>query len=1032
VALLRLTRPRLTSLTSFIALATLSAVPPVRAALPSLADSFRLGSGGGVLCQVQVRAKDAAVSGIFDRAWAIVCRDAAQPVGSLYALRGADAESRLAQLRVAKADCVSDGGGSVEIEGVGATALRQCRLKTDAVGYQVFTARKGRVLYVAEGLEGYSSALTLGLQTVIADRIVPGKVTVATAGVTDPAAFARVQAGTLDPDQALAEGYRRNNSGDYAEAAEFFDTLQARMSGERNGKDKLGEYLVNRALQKSNLGAFEEADALFAEAAREPPSDRVQTRLQRNFRALHQLNQQNYDAAIAELDRPVVAIETAALTLPGSAIEIGNQVAAEINSGLPAAERLGGTESTALTPDERAEILDAQALQIRGTLLRLKGDATGAQGLLDRAMVKAVAVRDGRVLSITRLRAQILAEGGLALEDAGNIAGGEAKMRESLALLATRYPQTSAMNGARARLAAYLARHGQAAAAMTEFKQVVQSAAETRTTVTGLGNLLAPYFRLLTEQMTANPALADEFFLATQTLVRPGVADTQAILARELSEGTGEGSRLFRQARTLDRDIERARIEIANLIALPQQSGEAKAAIAARTADLGEYQAQQTATQALLAAYPQYRALTPSALTLGELRAALKPGEAYFKLLAVGRDVYGLYLGAGAAKAWNVPLTPEGLDAAVSSLRDTIVIDEGGQLNTYPFDMAGSHALFTALLGPVQGELASVAHLIFEPDGAMLKLPLNLLVTDQASVDRYAARTAAPDSDQFDFSDTAWLGRKTAISTSVAARAFRDARSSRPSLGKAQYLGLGQNAPVSNAVWSASTRGSSGTEAIGCSWPAAEWDKPVSAAELRAAGSVVGAGQSAIVTGGDFTDTGVMSRGDLANYRILHFATHGLVTAPRPECPARPALLTSFGGAGSDGLLSFREIYDLKIDADLVILSACDTAGKASVAATREAGVSTGGGNALDGLVRAFIGAGGRSVLASHWPAPDDYQATQRLIGGLFAERGAASVGEALRDAQVKLMDDAQTSHPYYWAGFAIVGDGSQALLSAR
>jgi len=71
-------------------------------------------------------------------------------------------------------------------------------------------------------------------------------------------------------------------------------------------------------------------------------------------------------------------------------------------------------------------------------------------------------------------------------------------------------------------------------------------------------------------------------------------------------------------------------------------------------------------------------------------------------------------------------------------------------------------------------------------------------------------------------------------------------------------------------------------------------------------------------------------------------------------------------------------------------------------------------------------------VLASHWPAPDDYNATQRLIGGLFAERGAASVGDALRDAQVKLMDDPQTSHPYYWAGFAIVGDGSQALLSAR
>src|SRR3546814_5994374 len=100
----------------------------------------------------------------------------------------------------------------------------------------------------------------------------------------------------------------------------------------------------------------------------------------------------------------------------------------------------------------------------------------------------------------------------------------------------------------------------------------------------------------------------------------------------------------------------------------------------------------------------------------------------------------------------------------------------------------------------------------------------------------------------------------------------------------------------------------------------------------------------------------------------MHFATHGLVTAPRPDCPARPALMTSFGEGESDGLLTFREIYDLRIDADLVILSTCDTAGKATVATTREAGVTTGGDYALDGLVRAFVGAGGRSVIASHWP----------------------------------------------------------------
>jgi len=151
------------------------------------------------------------------------------------------------------------------------------------------------------------------------------------------------------------------------------------------------------------------------------------------------------------------------------------------------------------------------------------------------------------------------------------------------------------------------------------------------------------------------------------------------------------------------------------------------------------------------------------------------------------------------------------------------------------------------------------------------------------------------------------------------------------------------------------------------------------------------------------------------------------VTAPQPECPPRPALLTSFGDEQSDGLLSFAEIFDLKIDADLVILSACDTAGEATLGATREAGVS-GGGFALDGLVRAFVGAGGRTVVASHWPVPDDYDATNRLIDGFFSVVAGTSLAEAMRQSQGQLMDQSETSHPFYWSAFAIVGDGGAQL----
>ena len=165
-------------------------------------------------------------------------------------------------------------------------------------------------------------------------------------------------------------------------------------------------------------------------------------------------------------------------------------------------------------------------------------------------------------------------------------------------------------------------------------------------------------------------------------------------------------------------------------------------------------------------------------------------------------------------------------------------------------------------------------------------------------------------------------------------------------------------------------------------------------------------------------------------FRILHFATHGVVTPPRPGCPAQPALLTSFGGPGSDGLLEFSDVFDLDLDADLVILSACDTASAAGLEATRLAGIESGGGQALDGLVRAVIGAGGRQVIASHWPAPEEYGATTRLFSAFFEAPPGTSLGEALRAAQVRLMDDPETSHPFYWSGFALIGDGERPLFS--
>lgn len=986
---------------------------------PSLSDSFALGGDSGVLCQVESKGRDPAVGTMFDRAWVVICRDAARPVGKFYSLRGTaqSVMQRLAPLRAKEADC----GGTPQpaiVEGLANVSRTDCRLKDADVGYHVYELRRGNTVWIAEGLAGYDDALKLGLRTLIADRVIPGKIEVATTSVNDPVAFARVQAGALDADRALAEGYRRNNAGDYAEAAEFFGTLQERATG--SADDRTGEYLINEALQKSNLGAFAEADQLFAEADRIPSNDLVQSRLRRNFRAIHLINQRKLDDAIAQLDQTVPPIN-APMRVIGGSVEIGNEVAAQINAGATR-ERLGTAEAGQLSAEERAIIIDAQAMQLRGTIYRLKGDYARAEQLLDDADRQAVSVRNGRVISIIRLRAQILAESAAAHEGAGDAGGAEQRFQQAIALLQIRYPDSNVVAAAQGRLAAFYARQGRTAEARALYKTVVANVIREGNSATGMSNLLAPYFELLASN--PDPAAVDEFFLATQTLIRPGVADTQTQLARELSQGSGEAANLFRQATTLQREVERSRVMLATLRLADNPD---QAQIDTIAADLNRLANEQVAMQAKLSEFPQYRALSTDTLTLADLRAALRPDEAYLKLAMVGDAAYGIYVTAGDAVAYKLPISAATLDQRVDDLRATISTVEQGQVVTYPFNLALARQLYTELTGPVADRVAHAGELVFEPDGAMLRLPLALLPVDQASVDHYTARTRKPGADKFDFTGVNWLGRSTQISTAVSARGFRDGRKAPASSATRPYLGFGHNAP-------AFTRVSLNTGALvndPCQWPLSEWNKPISAAELRSAEAALGSG-SDIVTGAAFTDETVMARKDLADFRILHFATHGFVTAPRPQCPARPALLTSFGDDKSDGLLSFKEIYDLRMDADLVLLSACDTAGRATVAATREAGVTTGGGSALDGLVRAFIGGGARSVIASHWPAPDEYQATERLISSLFKVAPGTTIGQALEHSQVALMNDATTSHPFYWAGFVLIGDGAQPIVRQK
>lgn len=1005
--------------TLFLGLGALAAVP-VQAQLAtgdgsslSLRDTFPIGSNG--LCQAQIVDPERD-SGLFDRRYTVICRDASAPVGTLWVLKGDAAEGDAARFAGKPAQCrPASANDALELAGLPAVQRFDCESAGSIVRTRLLVGERAGRTYAATGLSAYDKALELGLSSLASDVVVPGVVEIPLTAATDALAFARQQADAIAADRALVEAYRRSNRGDYAEAAEFFAVSAAGLDGSAGSEARL-----NEALLQSNLGNYAEARRLFGAIRAASAVDPVLARLQRNYEAIDALNQNQAARALAILEAPLDREFSDTDDL--RALRIGPALAGRL-----AAEndRVASSYSTSISPLERAQLLDGQAAYLNATALRLVGRGDEAGALLRRADATLAEVRKGRVVSILWLRAQVIGELAELAEADGKSADAERLHGEGISILQLAYPDSPALLSARARLAGFLARSGRRDEALTLYRGIVSESSGRP--IPSLRQLMKPYFALLLDQEGETAGAAADIFAASQLLQRPGLAQTQAVLARELSEGNDEAAQLFRTATNLGRGIEQLRQAVIELAVDGPQPSERAALLADRRSRLEQLQAQQAEVLQKLAEYPRYRAVTDRSISLDDLRAILREGEAYVKLVALDQETYVLYVGPDAALVWRADASPADIADLVSKIRESIAVVEGGQVLTYPFDIARARELYVRLFSPVGERLPKARHIIFEPDGAMLQLPLNLLVADDASVERYQSRVAAG-GDEYDFRGTAWLGRGSQVSTSVAATAFRDVRASRPSNGVRSYLGLGENLPIGNSmVGRARTRAA--TEAgERCEWSPGIWANPIRADELVSAAARLGAG-ARVMTRGEFTDSAIKSLEDIGEFRIIHFATHGLVTAPQPECPPRPALLTSFGEAEvSDGLLTFAEIFDLKIDADLVILSACDTAGTATVGATRAAGVTSGGGFALDGLVRAFVGAGGRTVLASHWPVPDDFDATGRLIGGLFAEDGRATA-DALRASQVELMEDADTSHPFYWSAFAVVGDGAIQLV---
>lgn len=428
--------------------------------------------------------------------------------------------------------------------------------------------------------------------------------------------------------------------------------------------------------------------------------------------------------------------------------------------------------------------------------------------------------------------------------------------------------------------------------------------------------------------------------------------------------------------------------------------------------------------------FPEYADIaTPKPLGYAALRTYLSAKEGLVLFLSAPGATY-VWAVSQSGVAWHrAPVTAAELSDRVRSLRADLD-PTGPSRSATPllaptppsgpkFDMGAAFALYADLLKPVMHVLNDVDHLFVVKDGALSSLPLAVLLT-------------APPTDGMALNDAPWLIRAVALTTlpGVSSLGSIRASGSQPVARRdTTFVGFGDpdfqhGADIADAAQNAVTASRSidaffdgqGTriDAIRTLSPL-----PGTSRELTQIAALFPMGHATVKTGAEATEAAVKSL-HLKQTSILSFATHGLVTGDISGL-AEPALALTPPRRATpfdDGLLTASEASQLELDADWVILSACNTA----------AGDGTPGAEGLSGLARAFLFAGARSILVSHWPVRDDVAA--RLTADTLQRlNNDPNLGksQALRRAMLALMadtSDRSLTHPAAWAPFVVVGEG--------
>ncbi|WP_456622382.1 tetratricopeptide repeat protein [Bradyrhizobium sp. P5_C12] len=412
--------------------------------------------------------------------------------------------------------------------------------------------------------------------------------------------------------------------------------------------------------------------------------------------------------------------------------------------------------------------------------------------------------------------------------------------------------------------------------------------------------------------------------------------------------------------------------------------------------------------------FPAYAELSnPQPLSIAQTQGLLKPDEALVAFIASGDKTYAFAVTREASALRQVALGSREISDRVAHLRLGLADPEAARSS---FDLDASFELYTALFEPISVDISGKPKLLIVPAGALTSLPFHVLVTrkpDTASADRYR--------------QAAWLLGERAITVLPSVPSLRALRSfAKDSRAQKPFIGFGD--PVLQRTPAEKRAGRSvqpyqsyydGTtvdlDRLRTGLPAL----PETASELQAVARALGASPQDDVKLGPAATVTSVSALPLDQYRVVDFATHGLV-AGEVNGLSEPALVLSLPDrptSDDDGLLTASRIAKLKLDADWAVLSACNTA-----AGDRP------GAEGLSGLARAFFYAGARALLVSHWPVDSD--AAVRLTTGAFSELTAhPGIGraEALRRSMKALIADRSSprnADPAVWAPFVLVGEG--------